>query len=224
MRFRPASFIIYMNNKEVYILWDFNGTIFDDADASRKATNCLLKQQGLPIIETLDDMKDGFCFPVKDYYKTLGFDYAKRRYEEIAVAWFEIYSMISKSSKLCPMVLDTVTRLKREGHSQAIISACEQSTLDLYVRQFGLIDLFDAVMGTNNVNAHSKLYLVQEWRRQNKNRSAVFVGDTPHDFEVATAINAMCILYAGGYVSRARLERCGCPVIDRYDEIWQYIN
>ncbi|MBQ4101296.1 MAG: HAD family hydrolase [Oscillospiraceae bacterium] len=47
----------------------------------------------------------------------------------------------------------------------------------------------------------------------------LFLGDTCHDFEVARAVGADCILIAFGHQSRKQLESCGCPVIDSLLEL-----
>jgi phosphoglycolate phosphatase len=40
------------------------------------------------------------------------------------------------------------------------------------------------------------------------------VGDTEHDYEVARAMDADCILIANGHQSKARLQPLGVPVLD----------
>jgi phosphoglycolate phosphatase len=40
------------------------------------------------------------------------------------------------------------------------------------------------------------------------------VGDTVHDYEVAEAVGAVCMLYSGGHETKKRLAKCGCPVFD----------
>ena len=40
------------------------------------------------------------------------------------------------------------------------------------------------------------------------------VGDTEHDYEVARAMHADCILIANGHQSKARLQARGVPVLD----------
>ena len=43
---------------------------------------------------------------------------------------------------------------------------------------------------------------------------ALFIGDTDHDYEVASALGTSCILVESGYQARSRLDACGCPVLD----------
>ena len=70
--------------KYTHILWDFNGTIFNDVDASRRATNILLRRYGLPEILSVDELRGRFGFPVRDYYAGRGFDFERYSYEDMA--------------------------------------------------------------------------------------------------------------------------------------------
>jgi len=209
--------------KYTHVLWDFNGTIYNDAEASRKATNVLLKDRGLKQIETIEQLRDKFCFPVKDYYKSLGFDYAKDSYEDIAVKWSVLYNEFSKSSGLVDGVSDVITKLDELGYVQSIISASEYNLLRAKLSVLGIDRAFADISGTADNNAHSKIQIALDWRKYNPDAVAVVIGDTTHDYEVASAIHADCVLYSGGFVSRDRLEQCGCPVIGSFYEIWQYV-
>ena len=221
----PASiFKLKMKKKYTHILWDFNGTIYNDVDASRQATNVLLEERNLKPIETIRQLREGFCFPVKDYYSSLGFDYSLESYEDIAIKWTKLYNDFSKLSTSVDGVGDVITKLNVLGYTQSIISACENDLLHTKLFELGFDGLFAEVEGTGDSNAHSKMQIALEWKRCNPSSTALFIGDTPHDFEVATAINADCILYSGGFVSEARLISCGCPVIGSFEELWSYIE
>ena len=212
-----------MKKKYTHILWDFNGTIYDDADASRRATNVLLGARGLRQIETLDVLRSRFCFPVKNYYSELGFDYSIESYEDIASEWSAIYNEISRDSGFCKGVDTVIRQMSERGYKQTILSACESKILADKLIGLGACKNFENVFGTDNVNAHSKTQLAVEWLKANPHAVALMIGDTEHDFEVANMLGADCILYSKGYCSKERLTKLGCPVIDDFDEIWNYI-
>lgn len=205
--------------KYTHILWDFNGTLLDDAAASFRATNTLLRRQGLTCLADVDDMRRRFGFPVKDYYVGLGFDFSRQSYEELAVEWTALYEAECLGCGACPHAVEVVTKLKMAGFSQTIISACEHEMLERKLASLGLGGCFDEVLGTDNVNAHGKLGLAQAWRAAHPEAVALMIGDTPHDSEMAVSIGADCLLYCGGYVSRERLAAQGCPVTDSLMEV-----
>ena len=66
-------------NKIKHIIWDWNGSIVDDAWLFVDLMNVVLKKRGLPKI-SIADYQETFCFPLEDYYKKLGFDFKKEPY------------------------------------------------------------------------------------------------------------------------------------------------
>ena len=77
-----------------YVIWDWNGTLMDDSEASLKAMNNVLDRYGL---ERLSHQKymEIFTFPVVDYYKLAGFDLSVLSFEELSVAYVEEYKKLS---------------------------------------------------------------------------------------------------------------------------------
>ena len=73
-------------------MWDFNGTIFDDAEAGIDAVNKMLSERGLNVIESRERYKEIFDFPIEEYYRGLGFDFDKEPYEYLAPIWVDLYN------------------------------------------------------------------------------------------------------------------------------------
>ena len=67
--------------------------------------------------------------------------------------------------------------------------------------------------------AAGKIELAKTYLQGKDPGKCLFLGDTCHDFEVARAVGADCILIAFGHQSRKQLESCGCPVIDSLLEL-----
>ncbi len=59
-----------------HIIWDWNGTIVNDAPLFVNIMNKSLRAASLPSI-TLNDYKNLFVFPVVDFWKKLGFQFNK---------------------------------------------------------------------------------------------------------------------------------------------------
>ena len=60
-----------------HIIWDFNGTLFDDVEAGINSVNDMLSERGLKTLEDKEDYRKVFKFPIIEYYKDLGFDFEK---------------------------------------------------------------------------------------------------------------------------------------------------
>ena len=81
----------------------------------------------------------------------------------------------------------------------------------------------DEIVGLDNIHAESKLHLAERWRKQNPQARVLYVGDTVHDAETAKVLEADCLLFIGGHQSKRKLEKCGCHMIDRIDEIVDHL-
>ena len=58
--------------KYTHLFWDFNGTIFADMEAGLISTNIMLRERGIREIKDLDEYREVFNFPIKDYYRVIG--------------------------------------------------------------------------------------------------------------------------------------------------------
>ena len=74
-----------------HIIWDFNGTLLNDAQLSVDLDNDVFDQIGVPRI-TLEDYRNNMTMPVRDFYPRVGVDYAKHSYEEIARLWLDEFN------------------------------------------------------------------------------------------------------------------------------------
>ena len=77
-----------MKNKIKYIIWDWNGTLIDDAWLFVELMNTELQDRDLPLIN-VEDYRQNFTFPVKKYYENLGFDFKKEDFQEVGYNFIE---------------------------------------------------------------------------------------------------------------------------------------
>jgi phosphoglycolate phosphatase len=197
-----------------HILWDWNGTLFDDLALCVNVMNTLLSKRGLPLLDA-ERYRQVFTFPVRDYYRTLGFDFATDSFEALSVEFMSQYEARRAECRLAPYAYTTLTKLQAAGLPQSVLSAYPHEGLVQIVEHFGITHFFDALIGLADIYAHSKVELGQRWMRQQGYGPAevVLIGDTTHDFEVARAMGAECILVAGGHNAEARLRQCQGRVV-----------
>ena len=72
------------------IIWDWNGTLWNDTWLCVEINNHMLERRGLPPI-TLEMYRAKLCFPVTDYYCQLGFDYETDPYSHLAEEFIAEY-------------------------------------------------------------------------------------------------------------------------------------
>jgi phosphoglycolate phosphatase len=198
--------------KKIYthVIWDFNGTVYDDVDACIQSANRLLEAYSLAPLPSKEEYRAKFGFPIIEYYARLGFDFERYPYAKLAVEWVDYYMELSANSKVyeeIPSVLDAV---RERGQEQWILSATEANMLKGQLRSLGILHCFHGVLGMDNIHAHSKEEIGVAWRRAHPNACALMVGDTDHDAQVAAAMGVDCVLVAKGHQSKERLEQCKC--------------
>ncbi len=207
-----------------HLIWDFNGTVLDDVTLGIDCVNRMLASRGLPTLTNADAYRAVFGFPIRDYYRRLGFDFDKEDYETVLAPEWVAYYLAGEAT--CPVnfgVRETIAAVRAMGIEQLMLSASPTDQLLGQLARVGLSDAFSEVLGLDNILAGSKAHLAVAWRERHPDAKPLFVGDTEHDFSVADGIGADCVLFAGGHRPRAVLETCGCPVIDRIDELTAYL-
>jgi phosphoglycolate phosphatase len=120
-----------------HILWDWNGTLFDDVGLCVGIINSLLAKRGLPLI-TLEGYRAGFRFPVRDYYRDLGFDFNQDSYENLSVEFMAQYEKRRFECPLQPHAHEALSHVQSLGLKQSILSAYAQDSLRELVRYFKL--------------------------------------------------------------------------------------
>lgn len=204
-----------MKKRYTHVIWDFNGTILSDMQAGIDSTNEMLAARGLPLLKSIEQYRGMFDFPVKDYYRRLGFDLEKEDYHTcLAPLWVSLYLEKSKSSPLFDGVQPLVAALRQAGIRQSILSASQKEMMLEQLKERGALLWFDEIWGTDTIHAYGKTELAEAWKAAHPNEIAVLIGDTVHDCAVAKAIGADCILVAAGHQDRARLLTCGVPVVE----------
>ena len=207
-----------------HVVWDFNGTLFDDVQLGIDSVNRMLAPRGLPILPDADTYREKFGFPVDEYYRRLGFDFEREDYDTVlAPEWFANY-MSGESS--CPMTEgaeQTIAALRELGVIQLVLSASEKSLLDSQLTRLGVLDCFEEILGLDNIHARSKAHLASAWRAAHPHAKVLFVGDTEHDADVAAVMGADCLLYTGGHQPRAVLAARGVPLIDHISQVLDHV-
>lgn len=197
------------------VIWDFNGTVLDDLVLCLNIIGQMLKKRGLPAVSRESYLAE-FDFPVVDYYRKVGFDFAVEPYEMLAAEYMADYQPASFDCPLRRQVIEALTEVRQQGYRQVMLSATKRDFLLQQTDYFSLTGYFDQIIGLSNILGSSKLDTARSWFGSQglQTCEAVLIGDTTHDFAVAEALGCRCILLSGGHNSRSRLEATGAEVLD----------
>ena len=202
------------------IIWDWNGTLLDDVSISMEAMNRMLAKRKYPLLD-VEKYKSIFTFPVQEYYKLAGVDFAQDDWDTVAMEFIANYRAGVVEAGLHKGVSAILDKLNRSGYRQYILSAMQQQFLEETVKAAGIINCFHSVVGLNNHYAATKEENAKILVRSSgyKPDEICMIGDTIHDFDVAGSVGVECILVANGHQSKDRLLTTGCTVVDNLEKL-----
>lgn len=206
--------------KYTHVIWDWNGTLLNDAWLCVDVMNGMLAKRNLPR-KTLYQYMQIFDFPVKDYYQKLGYDFDEEPFEVVGMEFMVKYNERQKETRLHEGVIPILDAFRRNGFHQYILSAREQDDLVEETKAFGVFEYFDHIYGLDDHYAHGKtevgIKLLNEIKVE-KNK-LLFIGDTRHDAEVAGELGIDCILISNGHHTRERLTFLNLPTLASLKEL-----
>jgi phosphoglycolate phosphatase len=202
------------------VVWDWNGTLLDDSAFALEIMNQMLLRRNLPTL-TLDYYRQIFTFPVIRYYQKVGFDFTRESFEIPASEFIVSYNAGVSQCQLQTHALSILKHFKSKGYRQFVLSAMKQDTLDSGLLQCEIRSFFEQVSGLDDHYAHSKTENgIRMMEKMNlKKHELLLIGDTVHDFEVASELGCRCILVANGHQSKEILQETGVPVIDTLHQL-----
>jgi phosphoglycolate phosphatase len=200
-------------SKYTHIIWDWNGTLLNDAWLCVDVMNSILKEWDLPL-KTLVEYRTLFDFPVKDYYVKLGFDFEKEPFEVVGMEFMVRYNNRQKESVLHQDADTVLKAFSDKGFHQSILSAREQNELLYETHYYQVNSYFDHIFGLDDHYAHGKTDVgIRLMSALGIPREKIlFIGDTCHDAEVAAELGISCILIPNGHQSPARLIQSKVPM------------
>lgn len=204
------------------IIWDWNGTLLNDMEMCVEVINEMLPNYNLKTI-SIAHYKEIFGFPVKDYYRKIGFNFEQNPFEVVGLEFMDAYF---KRLDNCPLFEDAMPVLeyfKNQGLNQLVLSAMEDVALEKSIVQKGIRRFFSKVQGINNHLARGKEELAKGLIKKSgfSASESLVIGDTLHDLQVAKAIGSPCVLIAQGHISKERLIKAH-PLV--FDSLTDFVN
>jgi phosphoglycolate phosphatase len=198
-----------MINSKKHIIFDWNGTLINDAQIFVNILNVLLDKRKLNKID-LVMYRDLFCFP-RDAFtqlkKEFVGEYDKRKY----------------CASLFPNTINMLQRLSDNNFNLSILSASYQKTLDDLTKHYSIDRFFQHIIGVNNYIANGKaqkgIKLINTLAL--KKQDLVLIGDTNLDYSVSKVLGIDCILISHGHQSTKQLEACNNTIIQSFDVLFE---
>ena len=208
------------DNQCQHIIWDWNGTLVNDAWLFVELMNEELDVRNLPLIDVAA-YREHFTFPVKKYYENLGFNFEKENFKEVGYNFIQKFKKRKFEAQLFPNIIQLLTIANQKGIKQSIVSAQENNLLNETVKHYKVNHYFQSISGIEHYYADNKIQIAKNLREKINfpNKNIVIIGDSSHDFDVAQTLGVECILFAGGHYSKERLQKNNCLIINQHNEL-----
>ena len=198
------------------MVWDWNGTLFDDHVAVVAAVNDALALLGLSPIDSYTS-RSHYTRPVQRFYERVaGRAIEPGEWRTLDDAYHHSYHAWVERVGLAPDARAALAAAEAAGLTQSLLSMWRHQDLVPLVERLGIGRFFRRVDGLRVAGGGGKTeHLAAHLAALEVEASAVvLVGDTLDDLAAARAVGARCVLYDGGSHHRHALEATGVPVVD----------
>lgn len=198
-----------------HVVWDWNGTLLNDAWLCRDVMNNLLTSRNRPPLSE-SKYQAIFDFPIENYYKRAGFDFNHETFEELGAEWMVEYDQRRIECDMQEHGREILESVRQRDCAQYILSAYHHTALVQVLEQYNILDYFESVTGLDDIYANGKVAQGLKLMKENDIpvEEAVLIGDTLHDAEVAEAMGIDCILVPSGNQSYEKLVTSGAQIVD----------
>ncbi len=204
-----------------HIVWDWNGTLFHDIDATVEATNEIFRPYGLPPLDA-EAFREIYTRPIwVAYEKLLGRPLGEDEWAALDAGWHEHYHRLMAACRLSLGAEEVLAAWVQDGRTQSLLSMWRHERLVGKVGEFGIDRHFTRVDGlrTGVPGGHKAEHMVAHVAAIGVDPSRIVViGDSVDDADSARHVGARAILYTGGMTRRSVLEETGFPVADSLAE------
>lgn len=207
-----------------HIIWDWNGTLLNDVSASLASINDMLKIREMPPID-INIYRESIGVPIRKFYERV-FDMEKEDYSIIINQYNNGYLKHLESCKLTDGAIEAIEYIRKNGSRQAVVSSSNNEQLCENIKKYGLDGCFEAVLGSADFYAGSKIDRAKAYLKKSgaKSENVLVVGDLEHDAEMAEELGADCVLLTSGHEHISRLEQAGAKLVDNLFELLDYIG
>ncbi|WP_158603049.1 HAD family hydrolase [Jiangella rhizosphaerae] len=203
-----------MSASDLLVLFDWNGTLADDAERAREATNTVLRTRGLPEL-TAAAFAGSFRLPMTAFMAAIGVDPA-----DLAGAVADWNTqMARRPPRLRTGAAALLRRLRAGGALVGVVSAAGAQAVRADLRACRLAADLDIVV-TDAADKGDALH-----RHRGLRTHAAYVGDTEYDLECAHAAGFLPIGVTGGYRPAAALADAGpAALIDDLADLYDVLT
>ncbi|EIG58982.1 MULTISPECIES: HAD family hydrolase [Bradyrhizobium] len=195
------------------LVFDWNGTLLDDAYALLETTNAILDRFGRTTID-MKTLREHCDVPLSLLYRSLGLsrDELATVDRDGSAMFHDAYEALAGRADLREGARRVLELARREGASSIIVSNHIVDPLRYQLRRLGINDCIDDVLAFESRDTQykstSKGERLRLYMQKNnlKPASTFIIGDMPIETDIARNLGLISIAITGGFVSEARLQ------------------
>lgn len=192
------------------MVFDWNGTMLDDAERARLATNRVLAEMALPAL-SVEQFRDTFRLPMTSYFHALGV--LKVDVEEAVADWNRF--LVGGPIALSAGVPEMLEAARLSDIPVGIVSAASAEVVRTDANALGVEEYLSFIVGDARVKSAALREISSSLDGQ-----VLYCGDTEYDIIEAKIAGATPIGFSGGYRPAAELGKVDpAVVIDDFFEI-----
>ena len=202
-----------------HLVWDWNGTLLDDAAAVIAATTAAFSEAGISLTVSGESYRRNFTRPIRLFYeRLLGRPISPEEWVRLDHAFHDRYRLLSEGCRLTAGAMEALELVRGWGWTQSLCSMLPEQLLLPAVEGHGVGGYFVRVDGLRGgERGGTKLgHLVAHLERLGVAAArTVMIGDTVDDAVAAGGAGVDCVLLdgGGGLHSSDALAGAGVPVV-----------
>lgn len=208
-----------------YVLFDFDGTVFDSAEGITKSVQYALGKMGIEA-----ELKDLMCFagPPLDEMFSLRYGMSPEQAHRAVELYRERYTPIGWAEcSPFPGMHELMGRLRKKGIKLAVATSKPRHFAQRILEKYGMQNDFDIICGSELDGTRRQKWEVIEYALSQFGiapSEAIMVGDRKYDVIGAKKCGVPCIGVRFGYAEPGELESEGAVyVAEDADDLYEYL-
>ena len=200
-----------MSASAKFIVWDWNGTLFDDAHAVLATTNQLLENLGRAPV-SVADFHAHYAIPLESFYRNLGITDAEMpAMVSKGSAFHDYYEPRAAKVGLREGAKDLLAMTHGHNIQTLILSNHIVDAIRVQLSRFEIEHLFHEVLAYANRDVQFLDMTKGERLRRymathgHNPQNGIIIGDSPEEIEIARELGLVGVAITGGCVSEQRL-------------------
>ena len=208
-----------------YVLFDFDGTVFDSAEGITKSVQYALGKMGIEA-----ELKDLMCFagPPLDEMFSLRYGMSPEQAHRAVELYRERYTPIGWAEcSPFPGMHELMGRLRKKGIKLAVATSKPRHFAQRILEKYDMQNDFDIICGSELDGTRGQKWEVIEYALSQFGiapNEAIMVGDRKYDVIGAKKCGVPCIGVRFGYAEPGELESEGAVyVAEDADDLYEYL-